>query len=1207
MSFRGSRVVLKTIALSSLLLPALIGAQAPVDTVTGRVALLSGLSAQGVDVVVTPVGSSASVSARTDSAGRFEVHVDRASQYLVFARSTDGATKRAVVDRSANGRTEANLILEPVRTLPTVSVKSRRSPNVGSRLSSALGQNEMELDLSSSALSPSEQGTLAGTLAVATGTVMNADGSGFSTLGLGSEQNRMSFNGSTVEKLTLPRSTPVVIRLNTSPSDVSKGGFSGGLLTIEPRTAGNFITTSIGISGQPSLDFANDPATRQLGSDERNLLADFAHTGPVRWDKLAYTVSGQLGRRTAPVTSLLELNKSALAKIGIDPSGVSSLVNALGSAGFPSTFFLDHRTLLTNEGSFMGRLDFGLGRSRSTNLTSVASFSDVKGLGGGAESAGANGFTAHSRNQSTQFEDERTVHKAILNDFRAGYSSSTVTREPEFELPCGLVLLPQAQNAVPVVPVSFGGAAYSQQRAANFTLNLSNTASWFSADGTHLRKASIEAEQERIRNTSAGRTLGVYTFLNTDDVSANNAVSFLRELGSSVSRGSFSTLSASLGDTWDNQSDFIVQYGLRLDAFRAAPDLAFADIPELPSRNIQITPRWKLGLSPRLGFSRTYTLGAASPGSVARRIVVSGGSGVFRSTGARTVVDPLTGAGWRSATASKLLCIGSSVPHPDWRAFATSTKSIPTRCAGETSALRDSSGSLAILDRDFVPPFSWRTNFAASERLGDVRVGLEGIVSVNRSQRDLRDINQIDAARFTLASEGGRPVFVDPSAIDASGLLSTASNRVLPGYGAIWSVGSNLWSLSRQLGINVQSANPGLVARRSWQVSYAHSWVTDHRRGFEASTISDPNRIEREPGLFESSHQLILRGSSVFGSSERIEVSGYLRANSGFRFTPLVESDINGDGLINDRAWIFDANGVDSVSAGIRHLVTSAPRNVRSCLLRQADHFAGAQSCTGPWSVSSTLNVALRGDALRLPSRSRVTISVVNPVALADRVLHGVNTRGWGRPPFVDPYLYSVKGFRSASQQFEYVVNPNFGSTLARGGSTNPFRVSISESLPVGPTRGAQTVETDLALGRWRSGPRMTAQDLSDQHISTIIGFDPLARIGSGRDSTRYTGAQLRGLRSAIAVRDSALKSIFQEAANFAASLGPEPTRSEKERLLAMRKVATDSAVAALITTGEAVSMVLTPDQVDMLSPAARAFLSRDDILHLRRLGFFVY
>ncbi|HZJ00942.1 MAG TPA: hypothetical protein VFD22_09810, partial [Gemmatimonadaceae bacterium] len=163
--------------------------------------------------------------------------------------------------------------MSPVQVLPKVSVQSRRAPT-DSRLDPAFGQSESEVTLVGGDISPSEQGKIGAALDLVVGALPSSKGTDFNVLGLSSDQNRISFNGTPVQSLELPRSTPVVARLNSSPHDVSKGGFSGALLSIEPRPAWNFITTNIGISGQPSLLNSHHGSAALIGNDESALHVD---------------------------------------------------------------------------------------------------------------------------------------------------------------------------------------------------------------------------------------------------------------------------------------------------------------------------------------------------------------------------------------------------------------------------------------------------------------------------------------------------------------------------------------------------------------------------------------------------------------------------------------------------------------------------------------------------------------------------------------------------------------------------------------------------------------------------------------------------------------------------------------------------------------------------------------------------------------------
>ena len=73
----------------------------------------------------------------------------------------------------------------------------------------------------------------------------------------------------------------------------------------------------------------------------------------------------------------------------------------------------------------------------------------------------------------------------------------------------------------------------------------------------------------------------------------------------------------------------------------------------------------------------------------------------------------------------------------------------------------------------------------------------------------------------------------------------------------------------------------------------------------------------------------------------------------------MVSGDINGDGLANDRAFVFDpANAPDAVlTSGMNALFAGAPQAARDCVRSQLRRVAARNSCDGPWTQS--LNLAL--------------------------------------------------------------------------------------------------------------------------------------------------------------------------------------------------------------------------------------------------------
>lgn len=1184
-------------------------AQSLVDTVSGRVVNAAGAHVAGAEVVVTPLGGAVSSATRTDSAGRFQVTLGAADQYLVVARAADGSSARVNVTRSLSGRTEVEITLSAATTLAPVSVTARRVPPP-SRIAPDFGQSEETVQLGSSYPGITDDANVLANLIDVPGVEVTRDGA-FSVLGLAGAQNRMTFNGASVQSLVLPKLTPVFARVATTSYDVSRGGFSGGLLSVEPQNTSNYVISNLAVSVRhPALE-SRDRRSELLGTDERHVRFDFSRMGPIVWDRLSYSMSGHVRRTTQPAVSLNRADAGALQTIGITAGALAGLLAELNTAGVSTAVPGDPSSAATNELALFGRLDLIDANSRRLSLTTTGSHTRSDQLSVGPTAAASRAM--HSRNHawSVQVGEERRIRTFMLNEFRAAYSQSATSARPLVALPSGAVMLGDGGDGTDAVPVYFGGPFERSRSNDRRAIDLSNSISWHDADQRHLLKLSVEAQAQRLQSTRAGPSLGEYRFHSVEDLAAGQPSEFVRELAPVGATGDFHTVAFAFGDKWQPRPTLEIMYGLRADAFRADPDFSTETIAAAGALGVsQANSAWLWGLSPRAGFVRTVTPRPARPGTVARRWTVSGGSGVFRATDAQVVAAPLTRAGWSSTGRVRLQCIGESVPKPDWTAFTASTAAIPSACAGLANTPGDSSAPLALLDSRFRPPYSWRTNLAVSTRIGPMRVGVEGILSRNVNQPTLRDANHLGTERFGLLDEGMRPVFIQVEEISADGALRTTTGRRNQRLGPAWVLSSDVESLSRQAILRLGPATWSPLARGSWQASWVISSFSEERRGFESSTGGDPAAIERIQGAFQPRHQFTVRASRHFGSTDAIELSGFVRASSGFRFTPLVASDINGDGAVNDRAWIFDPQAASDPELGrdLSDLLAHGSPAARACLRSQLGKMSRAQSCTGPRNVLSSMNLRIRGGVLRLPARSAVTLHVTNPLGPVDRLLHGSSGRGWGSVALADPYLFTVRGFDSHTQRFAYVVNPQFGSAVSpRSISGAPTRVSISVFVPIGPTIGAQVLESSIAPGRWREGERASAELLTDSFVLTVVGRDPLARLGRGRDSVNYTPAQRDAIRTALMLRDSALVTAYRIPAAYAAALGSNPTPAHKRELNRLTEAATDTAELAMVRAAVSIRSVLTADQLDRLPSVTAAYLTPGEIRRMRRRGLLTF
>src|SRR4029079_5268133 len=133
----------------------------------------------------------------------------------------------------------------------------------------------------------------------------------------------------------------------------------------------------------------------------------------------------------------------------------------------------------------------------------------------------------------------------------------------------------------------------------------------------------------------------------------------------------------------------------------------------------------------------------------------------------------------------------------------------------------------------------------------------------------------------------------------------------------------------------------------SWLVdgTYTFSNVRTQTRGFDATTSGVPQPLSWARSAYSSRHELTL---SAGFNHPWIAVTAFGKLRSGVPFTPIVGSDINGDGLANDRAFVFGGGNVDSLSSALRRLLESTSGASADCLRRQINQIAQQNSCEGP-------------------------------------------------------------------------------------------------------------------------------------------------------------------------------------------------------------------------------------------------------------------
>jgi hypothetical protein len=647
-----------------------------------------------------------------------------------------------------------------------------------------------------------------------------------------------------------------------------------------------------------------------------------------------------------------------------------------------------------------------------------------------------------------------------------------------------------------------------------------------------------------------------------------------------------------------------VQYGVRADAndFLSRPALNQDLLNTLGQDNSDVPNR--VYFSPRLGMQWYYGHSEEveyAPGSARPpRAVIHAGVGVFQNMStAQLISTAVSSTGLPSSTQS-ITCVGDATPTPDWNAFLTNPNAIPDRCADGSagSIFATSSPNVTFFQRDFRQPRSLRGAADWSGPILDNRfvLGLQAIISSGLDQQGLFDINLNPTPHFALADESNRPIYVDPSAIvPATGAVAIAGSRVTPAYQHVWEARSGLKVPSKQFTINFKPivANP----RLKWEATYTLLDTRETFTGF-TSTAGNPFDVESGRSLQGGRHSVALRWYD-FPIHDLVYITAYARFLSGARFTPLVANDINGDGMLNDRAFIASPSSIadPTQQAAMQSLLDNASPSVRDCLRRQLNTLASRGSCQTGWTTNAFVLVKFNPQRIGLPKRANLTLTVSNPVAIADLIMHGNNDlRGWGENIPPDQNLLFVRGFDASARQFKYDVNQRFGSTRPQQSSAYllPF-LSVGLSIDIGVPRERQLLTQRLNLGRRDSSVKATAVTLAGFGLQSIP--NPMRLILAQSDSLHLTRAQADSLADLSKTFASFADSVWMPVGRYLAAL---PDYYSTGDAFARYSRARERTVDYLITIVPQVRDVLTPAQRRRIPPLVANYLDERVLRFLR-------
>jgi len=439
-------------------------------------------------------------------------------------------------------------------------------------------------------------------------------------------------------------------------------------------------------------------------------------------------------------------------------------------------------------------------------------------------------------------------------------------------------------------------------------------------------------------------------------------------------------------DEWQVSDRLVVTGGVRYDVTRFGDQPGeLADVETTFGIPTGVAPGFS-GISPRLVLA--YNFGEEQ--------VIRGGAGIL--IGRAPAV--LAGNVFQTEKLFRqLTCRGATIPAINVQEFMAGAQgqNNPAACVG---AGTQGAPEFAVFSEDFELPRTTKLNLGYEGALGrGTRVSADVIYSSTRNNFTVQDLNLRDAPSFTIASEGGRPVFIAQGrfasnlrgAAQADRAEFTAFDRVYlnSAEGEARSTSFNV-ELQQRLGRSVDATLSYGFTRASDNSSF--SCCTSFEGINSAATAGDPNRygdpgdldLAWGPSDFERRHAVV--ASFLVRAPFGVRLNGIYRGQSGTPFTPVVDGDVNGDGLSsNDR--VFVSRDLEFTTDAERAEFIAALDRYR-CLSGQEGEFAGRNSCRNPWFNSLDLRLAKEIRTFR-GQRTELLVDFFN-------VLNGLNS-DWGR------------------------------------------------------------------------------------------------------------------------------------------------------------------------------------------------------------------
>jgi len=534
------------------------------DIIVGTVTDASGKPVAGAVVEAFSIETEVTRKNTTNEKGQYRIiFQDGTGQYRISVKAIG---KNPQIFNVARQSDDDRIVLDvrlgekPVTLNDLVATANRRVnvDQLDSRVTA--GESSKSINGDQAMRMPIDAGDLAALAALAPGVILtggsDSTAATFSVAGQSAASNTYVVNGQTTSSSSVPQDAVRTTRVITNSYDVSRGNFSGGMVSVTTKGGSNRVSGSLSGNFQNQDIAWGGNTSNSFGAGNTNERFGAGFGGPIERNKLFLFGSFNVSRRIQPVPSLDIADAATLSRLGASPDSVNKFIGLVSGLGLTSKAGSISSNRNTDAFSSVLRADWNAGQIHVITFTGQLSLNGTDPQSIGTTSLPQVGGNNTGNSASGGLRISSRFDNGMINSFNGGYSWNENKSTPFLFVPVGRVTNYSPDSSGGVVPVTFGfgGNGGMPRDQSTRTLEVTNELSLISGTGAHRWSLGLYGNKSDFTTDQTSNRYGTFTYATLSDFENNIASAFTRTLQPSIRSGGITNEAIYLSDAWRPRS-----------------------------------------------------------------------------------------------------------------------------------------------------------------------------------------------------------------------------------------------------------------------------------------------------------------------------------------------------------------------------------------------------------------------------------------------------------------------------------------------------------------------------------------------------------------------------------------------------------------------------------------------------------------------------